>query len=376
MGCAASVKGNKYESKDDVKAIGADPTSESQSPPTTAPSPEKGYDPSEVPLPDQIPTLPLDLVKGWLDRMSIKHSSTDLEATLRKMLQTFLVQEEVRFYPDEDVTKILQSCKKEEDKGASSDSGPKGGILLDGIAIVLSAPRPNASTTAESVRSVATRNGPGWQAKDLLRIQKTLQEIGRFREQALQYKYHFDYNFRLTKLVKHVLVKFQPYPPAGQEWCPQLGDFVRARGDLEQNIPTEQRDPNWAWVENPRTGGTGWVEAAYLEEVHGTVAREDYDAEDVDENGNPLGTFSIRLRVGMVVEIRAHDPRGLWTYVASSEENVGWVPATSLEPLPDDAVHGEILSELDLLVGTATEQEKKLQALLIQQPRDIDADIK
>jgi hypothetical protein len=46
-----------------------------------------------------------------------------------------------------------------------------------------------------------------------------------------------------------------------------------------------------------------------------------------------------------------------------------------LEPLPDEKVHGEIIAELDLLVETATQQEKKLQALLLQKPRDVTADI-
>jgi hypothetical protein len=379
MGCAASARGqSKYEA-DAVKVIGNEPLS----PPAAAGSAavaaeKKGPDTSEPPLPDQIPTLPLDLVKEWLTKLGIGHSSADSEETLRKMLQSYLVQEEVKRYSEEDVTKILDRCKREEDRG-EDDGDRKWGILLDGIAIVMAAPRPYASTvadvdrstTAESVRSVATRNGPGWQAKDLLRIQKTLQEIGYFREQALQYKWHFDYNFKLSLLVRHVHVKFQPFPPDGQEWTPQVGDFVLARGDLEQNIDPAVRDPNWAWVQNPREGVQGWVQANCLETVHGTVAREDFDSDDVDENGIP----SIRMRAGMVMEIRAQDPRGLWTYVASSEENVGWVPATSLEPLPDETVHGEIIAELDLLVETATQQEKKLQALLLQKPRDVTADI-
>ena len=29
--------------------------------------------------------------------------------------------------------------------------------------------------------------------------------------------------------------------------------------------------------------------------MHGTVAREDYDAEDVDENGNPSAPGAVRL---------------------------------------------------------------------------------
>jgi hypothetical protein len=158
MGCAASAGGGKYQSKDDVKAIGAEP----QSPPaasgsTTVPGSgdSKAGPETQPPLPDQIPTLPLDLVKEWLTKLGMEHSSADSEDTLRKMLQSYLVQEDLKRMNEEDVTKILDRCKREEDKGEGSETNRdrKWGILLDGIAIVMAAPRPYASTTAEVDRS-------------------------------------------------------------------------------------------------------------------------------------------------------------------------------------------------------------------------------
>ncbi len=94
------------------------------------------------------------------------------------------------------------------------------------------------------------------------------------------------------------------------------------RFERGESIVVERQDedhPGWWWCTDKR-GRSGWVHESFFEpEDYRFVAREDYDARELD------------VRTGEIVQVL--DVRGSWALCQNTAGESGWVPLTNLEPI-------------------------------------------